>query len=496
VRTPAAVWLTGIGPERWLIGVVLLVAAAIRLWGLLAGIPYAVGAGETEIVDRALHIVRTADWNPRFFDYPGLLVYLQVGLTVGRYLWGALDSEWRDLAMADPAAFYAWGRVLVAVFGTLTVWITYRLGWALESRWLGVVAAAQLAVMPLHVQESQVLLPEVPATCLAMASILLALRALQLGTAGASAWAGAAAGLAGAASYGAAMVLVVPALGWALQQGDRDRWRKAGAMAGAFAAAFLVAAPYTVLDLPSFLNGVGAVMGRASSAARAATEPAALPYLRQLTGTGIAWLPASVIGVLLVLMRRDRRSWLPLFGFLVVYGYLLATHPPAVASRTMPLVPVLCLVTAATVTRVAAFVRRQTGSREIRMTMIIGVGILLMLPLGWQSVRRGRQLERPDTRTLAAERMTSALPRGAKVAVEASGPSNLGHAGFTVVMTSRLIDHDRDWYVNEGVDYLVVSSADLAAAGYDKLWRTAPVLQIPASAERPGPPIRVFPVQP
>jgi len=64
-------WLTLCG--------ILAAAAAARLWFLTAGVPHAVGIDEPQVVDRALRILRTGDWNPHLFDYPTLVIYLNGG---------------------------------------------------------------------------------------------------------------------------------------------------------------------------------------------------------------------------------------------------------------------------------------------------------------------------------------------------------------------------------------------------------------------------------
>ncbi|HEX6464288.1 MAG TPA: hypothetical protein VFZ98_07545, partial [Vicinamibacterales bacterium] len=60
-------------PIEWMaLLLILMTAAAARLWHLRAGVPYGVEVDEPFVVDHALRILRTGDWNPHVFNYPSL----------------------------------------------------------------------------------------------------------------------------------------------------------------------------------------------------------------------------------------------------------------------------------------------------------------------------------------------------------------------------------------------------------------------------------------
>src|SRR6188508_1008001 len=128
------------------LALILAVAAAARLWFLHAGIPHAVGIDEPQVVDRALRILRTGDWNPHLFDYPTLVIYLHAVVDILRFLWGALNGEWGSLDAFPIATVYAAGRFVAAMIGVATVWLTYRIGTELSSQRVALLAAAQMAV--------------------------------------------------------------------------------------------------------------------------------------------------------------------------------------------------------------------------------------------------------------------------------------------------------------------------------------------------------------
>src|SRR5450756_2797594 len=62
------------------IGLIMAVAAVLRFWGIGGGLPSSLGVDEPQIMIRSLTMVKTGDFNPHFFDYPGLYLYLQAAV--------------------------------------------------------------------------------------------------------------------------------------------------------------------------------------------------------------------------------------------------------------------------------------------------------------------------------------------------------------------------------------------------------------------------------
>jgi 4-amino-4-deoxy-L-arabinose transferase-like glycosyltransferase len=484
--------------ERWLLLGLLAAALAVRAWFLSAGVPYAVGIDEPAIVDRALKILHTGDWNTHAFDYPTLVIYVHTLVAMARYLWGASHGEWSSLAGLDIGAVYTSSRLVAAFIGASTVWLTYRIGRDLESPWLGLVAAAQLAVLPMHVRESHFILTDVPVTALMTLALWLAMRAGRVRNVSAYAAAGAIAGLAAAAKYNGAVAVVAIAIVWVLhERSASDRTRKAAAALSAMAAAFLLAVPYAILDLPGFLNGLGFQLARFSAPPRVPRDPAWLLYLKHLSLAGWLWLPTAGLGAAIVLVRRSSRlRWIPPVGLLLAYFYVLATHPLVFGRYALPLLPVICLLAAVPVVEVSRLCARikLLDDWHASRTVLVAGALALTTGFALQAVSWVDQLKRPDTRQLAVSWMIANLPRGARVAAENSGPNYLATAGFEVVPVDLLIDHSADWYVTEGVEYLVISSPDLTRYG-DFLILGPVVLEIPAAAGRLGPPIRIVAVE-
>jgi 4-amino-4-deoxy-L-arabinose transferase-like glycosyltransferase len=473
---------------RAVLAVLLLTALAFRLWAITAGVPHAVGIDEPAIVGRALRILRTGDWNPHIFDYPTLVIYLHTAVALLRFMAGASRGEWGTLADFDIAAVYLTGRVVSACLGTATVWLTYRIGREAGSDRIGLLAAAQLAVLPMHVRESHFILTDVPLTALTTLTVYLAART----DAGRSWIAGATAGLAAAAKYNGGVVLVAAIVGVLGHRAPLStRLRLLAATVGAAAAAFLLATPFAVLDLPTFLNSFGAQMERLARA-RGTPEPAGIIYLKHFALSGRLWLPLAAAGLIAVLLRRTSRGrWMPALAFAGAYFYILATHPLVFARYALPLTPIVCLLAAAGIDAVARLVPSVPALRRRSLPTLVALLLLLplLVPFAGTAAAWNRQFARRDTRQMTADWIRASLPAGTRLAVENSGPTYLGTAGFEVTEVELLVEHPLEWYAERRIQYLVVSSGVGWTGGYADAG--ARMLDVPAAPDRLGPPIRI-----
>jgi 4-amino-4-deoxy-L-arabinose transferase-like glycosyltransferase len=475
------------------LALILAVAAAARLWFLEAGVPHAVGIDEPQIVERALRILRTGDWNPHLFDYPALVIYLHAVVDILRFLWGALNGDYPSLDAFPIAEVYQTGRFVAAMIGVATVWLTYRIGTELASQPVALLAAAHLAVRPLHVRESHFILTDVPMTALTTLAVWLSARAARLGTVRAYGWAGAVCGLAAAAKYNGGLVLIAVVSAWLLhERASADRLRKLGAIFGAAAAGFLAGSPYTILDLPHFLDGFAAQFARFAVPDQS-TEPVWLVYLKHLSPAGGRWtVPLAGAGIVILLWRAGTRArWVPAILFTLGYFYMLSTHSHVFGRYALPLMPMVCLFVAVAVVEIVRLTSRvERLARPAIQRALMGVAAVLVLynPAA-ESVRWLDMQKRADTRSLAADWLRSNTARGARVAVENNGPTYLDAAGFKVIATEQLVDHGVDWY-RERADYLIVSAADLARYG-EYLGAGPTVFQIAPTLQRWGPPIQI-----
>jgi 4-amino-4-deoxy-L-arabinose transferase-like glycosyltransferase len=500
-------------PNRARLGLTLalLAAALLRFWALEQGVPFSVQVDEPEVMLRAVRMMKTGDLNPHFFDYPTLYMYVQAVVAGVRFMVGAMQGQWASLAQAPPEAFYVWGRAATAITGTATVWVLYCAG----MRWgrpTALLAAVMFAVMPLHVRESHYVLTDVPVTFFVVLTLLLSLRAHERGTAAAFVLAGAAAGLAAGTKYTGAVAVLMPLLGCVMTPAARPSRAVAilCTLAGMFGA-FLAAAPYTFLDLPVFLNQ----FARLSAEYRTVTpglDPVWLIYLKHLRNALGGPGSAIVLGGLAVggwraLAGPSRMKWIVTMAFPLFYFRFIANQNIVYGRYLLPLLPFLSLLGAAGVVRLVDQLRHTRLRAPARRWIILALTMVSVLPPAYTSIAFNANAARVWTTEQAYHWILAGVPKGSKVTLESRGI--LLPADYKAAYMAQLRLRPFQYYVDEGVEYLVASSQcygayfDAAAGGPQKYPQeygdylrifdgTEELARFTPSAEHPGPEVRIL----
>ncbi len=450
------------------LALVLAVAAILRFWALGSGIPFAVGPDEPEIMTRVVRMMQTGDFNPHFFDYPTLYIYVQLVVACVHFVIGASSGAWGSLAHVTDAHFYLWGRVVTAMLGTATVYLVYLIG----SRWgarHALLAAGLMAVMPNHVRESHYVLTDVPMAFFTTLSFLLTLRAMEKQTLGAFAWAGATAGLAAATKYYGGLMIVSPVLAACLMSAPpRPRRTFVLTAIGTAAACFLLAAPYTVLDLPGFLNGFAGLSG-AFGRRGANVDPGWVTYLKHMT---IAlWYPGMlllfwglVLGVVRAIIGPGKPRFILLLVFPLLYFIMVSDRSLIFARYLMPLFPFVALLVAIAIVSGVTLLRRFNIPRTARTALIAALTVVAILPPAISSISWDATHGRPSTYTMAYEWIVAHVPADAGVIIE-SGNFRLP-APYRSMNVRDLIERDYESYVRAGMNYAVLNS-DRSAEIFD-----------------------------
>ena len=507
-----------LNPSRIVLAAVLLLAIILRLWALGHGIPYGLGVDEPEVLERAVNMMKSGSLHPHFFDYPSLYIYIQMAAASLRFLTGAITGLWGSLDQAPAESFYLWARSVTALFGVATVVLVFRIGMRWGARH-ALLAAGLMAVLPLHVRESHYVLTDVPLTFFVTLTMLLSLRAHENPTLSSFVWAGVAAGLATATKYNGALALMMPLLAcWMTPGAAPSRLLCALATMGACILAFIAGAPYSLFDLPAFLNG----FARLASEYRnnpLPSEPAWALYLKHLRLT-FGW-PAfllTAVGLALGMVRLmrgpGRVRWALVTLFPLAYFAFISDQRLIFGRYLLPLTPSVCLLAATAVISGVSLLRRYEIPRAPRTALITGLTVAALLPPTLGAISFDRTIGRTSTVELAHDWIVENIPKGAKVAVETRvlllEREGYASANFPRLISDHLTKSVREYssYTDEGFDYFVASSqaygpvfdapqkAPSDYTAYMRLFeQSVELVRFTPSADHPGPELRVFKVR-
>jgi 4-amino-4-deoxy-L-arabinose transferase-like glycosyltransferase len=420
------------GSRRWAwpgLAAVLGGGLALRLWGVAQGLPYAYNADEADhFVPRAIAMFGH-NLNPKYFANPPAFTYL---LHFVFALWFGGGAQARHAFALHPDEVYTLARVIVALLGTMALWLLYATGARLFGRGIGLLAAAIEAGAFLPTFYAHLALNDVPTLVPLTLSLLGSAGVLRKGRRIDYLLAGVGLGLACASKYTAGIV-VLPLIAAAatrylsIEPGARAYLigRRAAiglVLAGASGlVAFLVANPYAVLDYQSFHSELvhqSTLSAEAQGKLGAPREGGFLYYLWSLTW-GLGWVPAlAALGGALMVWRREQR-----LGWLLVPAPLLFLAFMGLQGRyfgrwLLPIFPILCLLAAFFALRLcnlAVSRKLRTGFAALCVVALLAQGLLY-------SVHSGLVLSRADTRNLTRAWMVANVPKGALIVAEPVSP--------------------------------------------------------------------------
>lgn len=347
---------------------VLILAAALRFWGLRWGLPnslhsYSYHPDEFLTIGAAVAVL--TGFFPRFYNYPSLYLYLGAFAIAFASAYGLAH---------DTGAAYLCARVVTAAMGVGAVAAVY---WAGGSLWrasddrpghvvldagspghvvpnaqaIGLLAAQVLCIAPLHVQHSHFATVDVPSTLFVALCLGFAGKVLSRGSWRDYLLCGVMAGLAAGTKYNAG--LVVLSLIAAHLLGSRDRnagmRRLLGAL-GCVIVAFVVSTPASVLRTRDFLYGLTYEMRHAAEGHGLVFVGTGNGFIFTFTsslwyGLGPALAILFVAAAVYGLARLDKRA-LVLLAFALPYYALISLSQVRFARYALPMYPAAALLIA------------------------------------------------------------------------------------------------------------------------------------------------------
>ena len=433
-------------PETVVLGVVCLLALALRLFALGYGLPAVFNPDETPILNRALAFAK-GDPNPHNFLYPSLYFYAlflweTAFFLVGRVL-GLFDSlaAFQREFFTNPSRLFLAGRAMSAVCGTATVAALFYFGRRLYGSATGLAAAAFLAVAPIAVRDAHYIKLDVPvALMVVLAHVALARIVVDPAAASRTKYwllAGFLAGLAVSTHYYVAFI-VIPIIAVAVADVTRSgRWQQSARLLTAAGAAsiagFFVGTPFLLFEPQIAARDITAVREiDVDRALVSGTFSAVGPYARMLLRDAVGWpvCLAAAVGFVWAIVADWRRGVL-LVSFTLAFLVFVANTVPM--SRYLNVVlPFMALAAAFTVIRVAERLHVRPIGATVLVALAAAPGLLA-------SIRTDRFFNQADTRALARDFIEARVPAGSSFLVQPySAPLRPSREGLIEALRANL----------------------------------------------------------
>jgi 4-amino-4-deoxy-L-arabinose transferase-like glycosyltransferase len=453
---------------RWGLLGVLLVALALRLWGIRFGLPYVEHPDEPYWIFGALKMIQTGDLNPHDFIYPSFYFYPNVLAFQAYYGVGRLLGDFHSVAdlvgptiliggsgFATMPGMILIGRILPLALGVATVAFTYDLGRRLTGFVLGgVLAGLWVAVSPLLVANSRYMIPDGPMVFFTTLAVWGAWGIYERGRTRDYLMAGIAVGLAVGTKYNAAPFALAIVLAHFLRPGSRPLtdWRLYASLAVS-AAAFLLTTPYALLDYQAFANGAFIDVRHYTGGHDGFTGGSLAWYFDLLWHREGPMLVLAGAGAAWGLYRRDRGVIL-IAGTALAYLISISVFAVHFERSVLPLIPLMALLSAWWAVRAGLGVaadRSRAHEGAVAALVVIALAFPLVV-----TVHETVRLNRIDGRDTARAWMDENLTPGARVALESYSPW-VDPQKSSVLGLFKLTDHDLAWYQENGYNYLVFS---------------------------------------
>ena len=468
---------------KWLLAGIVTIGLMLRFWHIAWGLP--------DILEEATPMTNAwkfwnwgggsmFDFNPHFFHYPALTFYLQFLVQVTQYGMGHLMGYYPDLNSFhqafehDPSTFVILARCLSVCFDIGTLLLSYRIGRDLFDKSTALLCTLFIAINPLNVSQSQMVTVDVPLTFFVMLSIFFI---NKLASTGKRKWyviSGIAIGLATATKYTGALLLIFAFVVVLSRAGSLKSIQyklisvNSMLLVAVSGLVFIALNPYIILDYNNFIVDFSFEQEHMSYGHFGLDlhESSWYFYLMKSipNNIGIALILASILGVIIILRRRDWHE-LAVLSFPVIYLTVIITWQMRADRYLIPAIPSLLLLSSYGFVWIIQRVNQRIGDFRLGLKV---VSLLLLFLFCFEPSHALLAYfvshDAPDTRTLAKEWIYKNLVDNSIVAmaplgIELKPPLYELLIPYTVIEFEKYAPfYDSRWY--EDCDMVVGSSFD------------------------------------
>ena len=432
--------------SRLLLAAILILAFALRMWGINYGLPFShENASGVRYVNIAARMGGTFNFNAHYISggiTHGVIHYIllfEYGLyfIIGR-LTGSLSSvkEFSYMFIKDPTVFLQMGAYTSVVTGLLTILFLYFAGKRLSGKAAGLAAAFLLALSPMFTQESHLISADNLFMLWFTISLFYCIRVLQEGKSGDYVLAGVFAGigivtkiLAGAAVLSLLTAHILRYTGNTGNTGNTGKYAEGKErligkkiLLGLLSVGLgmIIADPYIILDFKYWIKTFFYLM-----TFHAASGWVAPPvnewgfYLKTVLNDGGVPLTLLFAASLILAARRRAKEDLLLFTFPLLYYPAMAVLKSTGDRYLMPVFPFLYLLAA----RFLVWLLDRQGIRPIfRKAMLAMLLIILCISPLSKIALQDYRMSNSNTREIAARWIEENIPSGSKLLLDSFSP--------------------------------------------------------------------------
>jgi len=431
--------------ETVFIFIIIFLALILRLVGINHGLPdinrFFWETDEAATINIAMGM-GSGDFNPYSFNKPSLTYYLTFICYAVFYLAARLFNLFSspfDFAIyyfKDTFWFYIIARALSLVFGLLTIYMTYRVGKRAFGEKTGLLAAALLTIIPLHITYSRLALPDIQALLFMLLAVYFIIPLLERDATKDYILAGLFAGLAATTKYHFGLIwLLVP--GVFIYNLTKGKNNVKGILSSClfFGIGFVLGTPFSVIDFPRFLSGLTAL-----KAAKNIAVPFIpnwwIEHIRQLwdyRNLGAVLLILSLLALGYAIFKRSKAALLLVVSVFIFYSFFsFPTIAWSPVHYLLPLMPFLAIL-------VSFFILSQLKQRH---ALYISLAIIF-IPVLLFDITNSATLSRRDTKYYARQWIEKNIPKGSKLLTECLYGPQLTLTGDSYARLNDSSDNDK-----------------------------------------------------
>ncbi len=400
-----------------LIILIFILGACLRFYDIDFGLPANYHPDEVPKYNAIERMRHFGDFNPRYFLHPTLLLYSAYFFNFLLRFFTNLEIPWMDTLILA-------GRMMSATAGSLSILLTALIARRLFNNYAAVISAFLIAVFPLHVTCSRYLKEDALLVFFILLAVYLVIRSVQENRAGGLLLAGLVAGFSASVKYtGLVSIMILVAAPFLKSERlvpDKEFLKWTVRAIFVLPLGFLLASPYTLLDLGKFLqdfNYERSHMATGHDGLITAGSQIWTYHLARSLWAGMepVALAFGVIGLGYLLYQNKIKYWYIIALFLLYYipaEYVKAKPAPQPERYVVPCLPFLAIAIGVLISELTINARRFTNK--------ILLGILMLLVVSFPAVRSwqlARDLK-PDTRDLMSQWVDQNIPAGSKILID------------------------------------------------------------------------------